>query len=377
MMHVKLADPQSHGDVTVFPLVTDGPASLPYLLLADALDKGVLRIKEVGQGTVPTLLAVNDADQAVLVLDGEQLVGAKQNRMTNRSILLPARSETRVPVSCMEQGRWHLDSVRFRKSDLHSPSKVRRKARDRERVIVARGLEPAPEHLSQAQGDVWDAVRELSYDLGVHSPTGALDELQRSRGTDIDRMSREYPAVDGQVGLLILLGTAPLGTDVVGSVAHYRRLHPRLLRGYLMDALSSGARGRGPRSGRRGGEPQAGARAPDAGGAGTDRAAGQTGPGGAAGAARGDRPDAAALNDAADHFLALVRDAERIAAPTVGLGDYSVLSSGATGAELVHDGRMVHLSGFPEEDVGRSADEDTWATSRRPFIRRRTGPQQS
>ena len=51
MIHVTLADPTTHQGLTVFPLVTSGPASLPYLLLADALEAGVVQIQEVGEGT--------------------------------------------------------------------------------------------------------------------------------------------------------------------------------------------------------------------------------------------------------------------------------------------------------------------------------------
>lgn len=243
--------------------------------------------------------------------------------------------------------------------------------------MVARGLEPAPERLAQAQGDVWGAVRELSYDLGAHSRTGALDEVQRSRGTDIDRMAGEFSVVEGQVGLLVLYGTMPLGMDVVGSLAHYRSLHSRLLRGYLMDALSSRSRREGARDGgsrasgegsvnRAGGSRQAGEIHPAERGQDPDQ------PGAGPGDRAGD--EATAPLAAAESFLAVVRDAERVTAPTVGLGEYSVLSSGATGAELVHEGRMVHLSAFPEEDMERREDARSWATSGLPFITRRTGP---
>jgi hypothetical protein len=36
----------------------------------------------------------------VLVLDGEQLIGSRQNRTTNRSILLPAHATTEMASAC-------------------------------------------------------------------------------------------------------------------------------------------------------------------------------------------------------------------------------------------------------------------------------------
>jgi hypothetical protein len=47
------------------------------------------------------------------VLDSEELVGAKQNRVLNLSILVPAHSTTVVPVSCVEAGRCQHRSQGF------------------------------------------------------------------------------------------------------------------------------------------------------------------------------------------------------------------------------------------------------------------------
>jgi hypothetical protein len=38
--------------------------------------------------------------------DGEQLVGAKQNRILNMTVLVAAETEVTIPVSCVERGRW-------------------------------------------------------------------------------------------------------------------------------------------------------------------------------------------------------------------------------------------------------------------------------
>jgi hypothetical protein len=53
---------------------------------------------------VPELIATNRGDADVLVLDGEQLIGARQNRMTNRSILLPAAARRRSRSRAWSRG---------------------------------------------------------------------------------------------------------------------------------------------------------------------------------------------------------------------------------------------------------------------------------
>ena len=43
--------------------------------------------------------------QPVLLLDGDEPVGAKQNRVLNLTILAPPMAEIRIPVVCIEQAR--------------------------------------------------------------------------------------------------------------------------------------------------------------------------------------------------------------------------------------------------------------------------------
>ena len=78
--------PQRHESLTVYPLLSPDGGGLGCVLLPDAIRAGTLRITEVGQGSVPELVAINTGITDVLILDGEQLIGAKQNRMASRSI---------------------------------------------------------------------------------------------------------------------------------------------------------------------------------------------------------------------------------------------------------------------------------------------------
>jgi hypothetical protein len=63
-------------------------------------------------GDVPTLRLTSAADRPVLLLDGEELIGAKQNRVLNTTVLVAAHSRLTIPVSCVEQGRWAYKSAR-------------------------------------------------------------------------------------------------------------------------------------------------------------------------------------------------------------------------------------------------------------------------
>ena len=97
---------QSHGNLAVFPLLSDAEVSLAYLVLDEALQKEAIEVAEVDEsGEVSKLKVINRSDLPVLILDGEELVGAKQNRIVNTTFLIAAGSVTIIPVSCVEQGR--------------------------------------------------------------------------------------------------------------------------------------------------------------------------------------------------------------------------------------------------------------------------------
>src|SRR5262249_37990635 len=96
-----IGQPTSHRSLAVYPLKADRHvAAVHYLVLDDAIKSGAFRITEVSAGgSVPQLRAINETTTAVFLLDGEQLIGAKQNRVLNLSVMLAAKSETEIPVA--------------------------------------------------------------------------------------------------------------------------------------------------------------------------------------------------------------------------------------------------------------------------------------
>jgi hypothetical protein len=109
--------PQSHGALTIIPILAPMQAEPEWLTLAEAGDR--VRITEVGEeGSVPDLRVANLEDLPLLLLDDEQLVGAKQNRILNMTVLVAAQTEVTIPVSCVEQGRWSYRARHSAPSDF-------------------------------------------------------------------------------------------------------------------------------------------------------------------------------------------------------------------------------------------------------------------
>jgi len=79
LSRLTLGEPQVHLNLSLFPLLGDGVAEPGYLLLDEALAQGCACVTELSEaGSVPELRFVNACERPVLLLDGEELVGAKQ-----------------------------------------------------------------------------------------------------------------------------------------------------------------------------------------------------------------------------------------------------------------------------------------------------------
>jgi len=119
----QLDEPTVHRGITVIPLYPRRDPEAAYATLADGLRRGV-RITETGpDGSVPELVVSNPLDERVLLYDGEELIGAKQNRILNLTVLLAPQSRTPIPVSCVEAGRWRMRSAAFAAPRLTPPAR--------------------------------------------------------------------------------------------------------------------------------------------------------------------------------------------------------------------------------------------------------------
>jgi len=228
-----IGEPQRHKNMSVFPLSIPFDGGPDYMTLKDALEKALLSVTEVSSGgSVPELKVTNAADTAVLLLDGEELAGAKQNRVLNTTILVKEKSETVIPVSCTEQGRWAYVSKAFRDSDTVMSPKLRgEKAR-----TVAASLSGTGQYRSD-QGTVWRSINEMAAKAGTVSETGAMKDTFVQKSAELGEYLKAFPAVPSQKGLLVFIGGEAVGLDFVSREKAFELLHPKLIKSYAMEAV--------------------------------------------------------------------------------------------------------------------------------------------
>lgn len=224
----QLGEAVEHRGIVVTPLFPRGDPLAPYVTLDEALPRGLSVTETSTAGSVPELALVNPLDENVLLYDGEELVGAKQNRILNVTVLIAGKSTATIPVSCVEEGRWRNVSASFLTAPHNAhPELRRRKAEALAAQPLARGV---------AQGEVWDHVRDKAARMGVHSPTQANADVFDRHRRGIQALEDAFPAKPGQCGAVLALGDM-LCLDYVSRPDAFAGLWPKLRAGYLLDAL--------------------------------------------------------------------------------------------------------------------------------------------
>jgi hypothetical protein len=206
---------------------------LSYLTMDEALEAGAWEITEVTEkGQVPTLKVLNRSDRMVFLMAGEQVIGAKQNRVLNASYMVAARSEMPVPVSCVEAGRWRTMSPKFSSGHNMSHSKLRKLMSKHASEGYHAGGSP-----SSKQGEVWEEVGRKLDAMGSSSPSHALHQVYEDHERRLADLLGQFKVPEGHRGAAFVVAGRIAGVDLFDQPATLEKLWPKLIRGYALDAL--------------------------------------------------------------------------------------------------------------------------------------------
>lgn len=230
---MQLGELQVCENIGIVPLFAGGENGFAYLTMKEAMDLKLLQVMEISEGgNVPELRVVNKADMPVLLLDGEELMGAKQNRVLNSSILLKAMSDTIIPVSCTEHGRWSYRSRYFEDSGILMSHKLRHI----KMASVKRSLELDKRHRSD-QRAIWNGIEEMADMHFVESPTGAMKAVHEAKTEDLDNIMKHFSRQPKQKGILALVDGKAAGMDIISREGAFSVLHEKLVKSYVIDAM--------------------------------------------------------------------------------------------------------------------------------------------
>ena len=223
--------PQGKNALRFFPILGPSHEQPPYRQLeGDALS--AVKVTETSlSGSVPELKVENTLDVRVFLMDGQELVGAKQNRILNTDVLVPAKTTLSIPVSCVEAGRWRHVSDAFvpGKSASHT-------IRSRKHQRVHESLRRDARHDAD-QRAVWDEVQTSMSRACSSSPTAALHDAYDHRQKEMDALRGLLRMPDDAVGLAVFHGPKFLGLDLFDRHSTLLYFWQSLLESYAIDWL--------------------------------------------------------------------------------------------------------------------------------------------
>ena len=221
--------------LAVFGLRWASAAGLDYATLDESLAAGTLEVREVSeQGSVPTLRVVNRAGRRVFLMAGEHVVGAKQDRVLNASLMVEANSETPVPVSCVEARRWHdrSRSGKFGSKQTMSHGLLRKMMSEQTHAGYRQVGTPTSD-----QGKVWGEVSRKLGAMGSHSDTSAFAQVYDDHAHKLEALLTRFRVPEGCHGAAFAVHGAIAGADLFDRPDTLGKLWAKLLRGYALDVL--------------------------------------------------------------------------------------------------------------------------------------------
>ncbi len=223
---------QAYKNLTMVPLLTCSPAQANYLLLDEALQAGLIDVGEVSTGgSVPELQVINKADRPVLILDGEELVGAKQNRIVNATILIAAMAKVIIPVSCVEQGRWSYASGKFSSQERLLCSDMRA-----EKAMQVNYSLKKQKSYSADQGEIWNSIDKKARRRNAASPSMAMSEIYEKDSVSLDDYLSNFARADNQAGAVFLINGKIAGLDSFAGPDTFGKVFAKLVKSYALDA---------------------------------------------------------------------------------------------------------------------------------------------
>ncbi len=234
LSRVSVGNPSGYENLTLFPLLGKTSAYSTYTLLDDAIRSGQVKVQEKDGGQVNTVRMRNTGKSYVFGMAGEIVSGAKQDRMLQDDVLLPPGSGwLDVPVFCTEHGRWTGATMSFGTKGYMASGKVRSRASQ-----------------TGSQEEVWAEVDAAHAQLNVATPSRAFAKVYEDKDAQeqarpyIDKLDGLPNLFPGALGVVVAVGNRVVCVDLFGSPALFRKMWPKLLRSYVIDAMQSQARGR-------------------------------------------------------------------------------------------------------------------------------------
>ncbi|HVN59281.1 MAG TPA: DUF6569 family protein [Bacteroidales bacterium] len=212
------------GNTSIVQICIDPVSEFIFQPGGPEMKSGGLIISESTEGgVVGRLTALNNTGSYLLLTDADVLIGAKQNRIINKSVLLAPYSKTPLDVSCIERLRWSYNNKNFSSPESAADHDLR-KAKAASMSFL--NSEAGAYH--DTQGTVWSHINDRLAKEGIHQETESYHAMA---GQVQERKAKEFPfceAEKGCCGLAVFSDGKVQSIDLFGNEEVYRYYFPML-----------------------------------------------------------------------------------------------------------------------------------------------------
>lgn len=236
---LNLGEKQICENITIIPLINNHYPDLDILSLKNGLSMGIVKVEECEESRVNEIKVINNAVTPLILVDGEEVIGAKQNRIISKTILVNAKSTIHVPVNCSEKDRWNYTSE-FEHSNHFANSKTRCLKSQYVDHIVSNDEISSSDNIygGEVQSVVWNSIADLDDEGEVKSPTSAMSDVYTSSKKSQEEYLKYFESVPNQVGLISIVNGEFRGIEIFANPRQYKSYEEMILKSYIIDGLN-------------------------------------------------------------------------------------------------------------------------------------------
>lgn len=231
-----LSGPYSHKNLAVYLLHSQKRDERDFLTLNEGLKSGLVKVTEMENEQVSSLLVENRSDKPLFLQEGDRVTGGKQDRTIYSSLVIAAKSAPQpIPAFCIEPSRWSgsKDFV-----DNPNPGYASNAVRQAAKV-------------SMNQAKVWERVgstkKQLAEVLRTGNETTSLNEAIDSE--KVVEATRDFQNELGSlfdkhkdaVGFAFAINGEILEVNAFPGNRLAAKVFPRLVETYAVDAVVAAA----------------------------------------------------------------------------------------------------------------------------------------
>ena len=226
-----VSEPLRKNNLSVFFLSNEEKKVDDYLCFSEALKKDLVSVNEVNKrGYFRYLKLSNKSNQKILVLESEIITGnaLKQDRVVDRTTLIPENTTIMLQVSCCEKNRWSpivannlsvSDTLFFSKGRLDNSIDIYEKSKT-------------------DQFKIWDNISERLNDFKIKSFTGSTEEIYQKRKNDIEDLLLSFKPKFNSLGVAIAISNRIISIDIFSDPNIFNIYFPRVLRSVIIDSYT-------------------------------------------------------------------------------------------------------------------------------------------